>query len=171
MIPRRSCAHSVGVESMTVPVTIEEVLEKAIQKEIEAQQIYIKLQEMVKAASAKDAFHKLSRQEKGHQVRLEAYLRGDLREGRLSTGHVVDYKILELLGEPEVSGDIGLKDAFHLAASREKASHELYVSLAQIHPEGEVREMLEDLARQELAHKQLVESLYTEVAFPQTDGG
>jgi rubrerythrin len=31
--------------------------------------------------------------------------------------------------------------------------------------------LLEDLAAQELEHKQKVEFLFTEVAFPQTDGG
>ena len=64
-----------------------------------------------------------------------------------------------------------LKDVFLLAASREKASHEFYLSLAQIHPVGEVKRLVEGLAAQELEHKQRVEFLYTEVAFPQTDGG
>ena len=58
-----------------------------------------------------------------------------------------------------------------LAASREKASHELYLSLAQIHPVGEVKSVIADLAIQELGHKQAMEYLYTEVAFPQLDGG
>ena len=64
-----------------------------------------------------------------------------------------------------------LKDVFLLAANREKASHELYLSLSQIHPDGTARRMLEELASQELEHKQKVEFLYTEVAFPQTAGG
>ncbi len=64
-----------------------------------------------------------------------------------------------------------LKDAFLLAANREKASHEFYLSLAAIHPAGEVKRLLKGLAAQELKHKQRVEFLYTEVAFPQTDGG
>jgi rubrerythrin len=64
-----------------------------------------------------------------------------------------------------------LKDIFLFAAAREKASHEFYLSLAQIHPSGEVKRLLGELAAQELEHKQRVESLYTQVAFPQTDGG
>ncbi len=58
-----------------------------------------------------------------------------------------------------------------LAANRERASHELYLGLARIHPAGEVKRLLEELALQELEHKQQVEFLYAEVAFPQTDGG
>jgi rubrerythrin len=64
-----------------------------------------------------------------------------------------------------------LKDVFLLAANREKASHEFYLGLAQIHPDGGVKQLIEKLAAQELEHKQRVEFLYTEVAFPQTDGG
>jgi len=47
----------------------------------------------------------------------------------------------------------------------------LYLGLAQIHPAGEVKKLLEELAVQELEHKQKMEFLYSEVAFPQTDGG
>ena len=64
-----------------------------------------------------------------------------------------------------------LQEVFLLAANREMASHDFYQSLAQIHPPGEVQRLLEELAAQELEHKQRVEFLYTEVAFPQTDGG
>ena len=83
----------------------------------------------------------------------------------------MDYKIAEHLDQPQISPDIKLKDVFLLAANREKASHEFYLSLAQIHPAGEVKRLIEELAAQELEHKQQVEFLYTEVAFPQTDGG
>ncbi len=58
-----------------------------------------------------------------------------------------------------------------LADNRERASRELYLGLARIHPVGEVKRLLEELALQELEHKQQVEFLYAEVAFPQTDGG
>jgi rubrerythrin len=40
-----------------------------------------------------------------------------------------------------------------------------------VHPSGRVRSLLEQLASQELDHKRRVEFIYTEVAFPQTDGG
>ena len=110
---------------MAAQLTLGEVLERAIRKEIEAQRLNIGLSAMVDNTAAKDAFQKLSQQEKGHQERLEQYLRSDFKEGALSKGYTVDYKIAELLGEPEVSGDMELKDAFLLAANREKAvSHE-----------------------------------------------
>ena len=89
----------------------------------------------------------------------------------MSGGQAVDYKIVEHLAQPEISPDMKLKDVFLLAAEREKASHELYLGLAGVHHAGEMKRLFEEFAAQELEHKQRVEFLYTEVAFPQTDGG
>ncbi len=89
----------------------------------------------------------------------------------MSISHVVDYKIAERLDQPEISPNMTLREIFLLAANRERMSHEFYVSLAEVHPAGEVKKLLKRLATQELQHKQRVELLYTQVAFPQTDGG
>ena len=156
---------------MVTQLTLKQVLEKAINKEIGAQRLYTSLSQRVNDEVAKDAFQELARQERGHQDRLEQYLRGEIKEGGLSHGQFIDYEIAEKLDQPDISPDLKLKDTFLLAANREKASHELYLGLAQIHPAGKVRRLLEELAEQELEHKHRIEFLYTEVAFPQTDGG
>jgi len=152
-------------------LTLQVVLQRAIEKEIESQRLYTDLSRKVKDTVARDALRKLTKQEKGHQTLLERYLQGKLKEGVLNPGLTIDYKIAETLDEPETSPIMGLKDVFLLAARREKAAHELYLGIAQIHPTGKVRQLIEDLAAQELEHKRQVETLYTEVAFPQTDGG
>ncbi len=156
---------------MVTQLTLKEVLERAIQKEIESRHLYSDLSQKTTDEAAKDAFQELARQEQGHQQLLEQYLHGELRRGTLNRGQAMDYKIAEYFDQPEISPDMKLKDAFLLAANREKASHELYLGLARIHPAGEVKRLLERLASQELKHKQRVEFLYTEVAFPQTNGG
>jgi len=152
-------------------MTLEKVLRKAIQKEIASWLLYNDLSRKMTQETAREAFRKLAEQEKGHQKLLEQYQRGEIKEGALSRAQAVDYRISEYLEQPKIYPDMNLKDIFLLAAKREKASHELYLSLAEIHPEGEVRKLLEELAAQELEHKQQLEFLYTEVAFPQTDGG
>jgi rubrerythrin len=159
------------MNKMVTQLTVTDVLKKAIQKEIESQRLYTDLSQKMIEQAAKDAFGKLSQQEKGHQNLLEQYLRGEITEGVLSRGQVIDYKIAEHLDQPEMTSDMNLKDVFLLAANREKASHEFYLSLAGIHPPGKARRLLKKLASQELEHKRKVELLYTEVAFPQTDGG
>jgi rubrerythrin len=156
---------------MVSEFTLGKILARAIQKEIESQTLYSTLSNRVKNKYASAALRDLAKYEKEHQLMLERYRRGELKEGALSSSHVVDYKIAEHLEQPEISSKMSLKEVFLLAANREKASHALYLGLAEIHPQGEVRRMFERLAAQELEHKQKMEYLYTEVAFPQTDGG
>jgi rubrerythrin len=155
---------------MPEPWTLDKVLQGAIKKEIESQRLYSDLSGRMKNPAARAAFEDLVVQERGHQEKLEQYRAGKLK-GSLSKDHVIDYRIADLVSGPDMSPNMDLKDAFLFAASREKASHELYTGLAVIHPEGEVRTLLLQLANQELEHKQRVESLYTQVAYPQTDGG
>jgi len=156
---------------MAIKLTLGEVLQKAVQKEIESRQLYSDLSQKMTDKAARDAFNELARQEQGHQQLLEQYIKGELKEGTLNREQAVDYRIAEHFDQPEISPDMKLKDVFLLAANREKASHELYLGLAHIHPDGKVKKLFEELAAQELGHKQRVEFLYTEVAFPQTDGG
>lgn len=152
-------------------MTLQQVLEEAIHKEVLSRFLYVGLRQRVKNPASKEAFQSLADQEETHQKILELYSQGKLKEGALSRGLVVDYKIAEYLDQPEITPTMDLKEIFLLAANKEKASHELYQSLAAIHPNGQVKHMLDDLAAQELEHKHRIETLYTEVAFPQTDGG
>ena len=84
---------------------------------------------------------------------------------------VVDYRIVQQSEQPAITPEMKLFQVFLIAASREKQASEFYLSLAAIHPQGQTRQLLEKLASEELGHKLKVETLYTEVAFPQTDGG
>ena len=156
---------------MAIQFTLDEILGKAIQKEIGSRLLYDDLSQKMKDQVAKDAFRELARQEQGHQNLLEQYQRGELGAGVLSREQAVDYKIAEHLDQPEISPDMQLKDVFLLVANREMHSHELYLTLAGIHSPGEAKRLFEELASQELEHKHRVEFLYTEVAFPQTNGG
>jgi rubrerythrin len=156
---------------MVTKFTVNRILEIAIQKEIESQHLYNELSQKVTNDAAKDTIRQLSQQEQRHQIVLEQYRQGELKEGILSGGQVIDYKITEHFDQPEISPDMQLKDIFLLAANREMHSHELYFALAGLHPAGETKRLLEELASQELEHKRKMEFLYTEIAFPQTDGG
>jgi rubrerythrin len=157
--------------NMVSNLTLHEVLKEAIQKEVLSRFLYVGLRQRVKNAGSKEAFHILAEQEEMHQRFLEDYLHGKIKEGALSPGLVVDYKIVDCLDQPEISPTMDIKEVFNLAVNREKASHDLYLNLAAIHPNGYIKHIMEDIAAQELEHKKHVESLYVEVAFPQTNGG
>ncbi|OGO45367.1 MAG: hypothetical protein A2Z05_03275 [Chloroflexi bacterium RBG_16_60_22] len=152
-------------------LTVDSVLEKAIGKEIEAQSLYRDLSRKVRDETARDMFRQLTRVEKKHEDLLKRYRRGELGEGALEGGHVLDYRIAEHLDQPPITPEMKLDQVLLMASNRERASHEFYLDLAAAHPSGVVRNLLTDLASQELEHKHRVEYLYNEVAFPQTDGG
>jgi rubrerythrin len=156
---------------MSKRLNIKGILDMAVLKEIEAQELYADLCNKSKSEAVKEAFQVLIRQERQHQILLEKYRTGELKQGALRMEHPCDYHIAEHFAAPKPAENMEIKDAFLFAADCEKASHELYLQLAHLHIKGEVRTLLEKLASQELEHKTIVESLFTEVAFPQTDGG
>ena len=63
------------------------------------------------------------------------------------------------------------QDVYLVAAHRESMSHKFYTELANLHAEGELKTMLLKMANEELKHKEKMEYLYANTAFPQTAGG
>ncbi len=156
---------------MATQQTVKELVEGAVQREINAQRAYADLAEKASDDSARDALRGLVKQEKDHQEILESYLRGEYGGGMLGKSETADYKIAERFEQSAITPDMELKDIFLMAAGREKASHEFYLQLSEAHPDGEVKNLLERIAAEELGHKHKMEFLYNEVAFPQTAGG
>jgi len=151
--------------------SVGRILDLAIQNEIEAQRFYRSLSEDASDAETRDTLDYLADEEAKHQEFLERYRRGEVEVGSLGADEPVDYKIAEYFEEPSYSDEMKSEDAFLIAAHREKLSHEFYLTLANLHPEGEVREMLRAMAQQELGHKEKMEYLYSNTAFRQTAGG
>jgi len=151
--------------------TMEDILKLAIQREIASQELYTKLASRVTHTGTQYVFSLLVQQEKEHQFILEKYLHGGFSSGSLDLKHTVDYHIAEHLNQPEITINMDLPAVFLMAANREKEAQEFYQELADLHLPGEPRSLLEKLANEELGHKRNVEQMYTEVAFPQTDGG
>jgi rubrerythrin len=152
-------------------MTTEEILKRAITFEELSYNFYMRLRDLVLDAMTKDTLEYLAREEVHHREFLEQYVRGELPGPGLGLTAVHDSKIAEAFESPEPAPDLPLKDAFLLAAEKEKKSHEFYSKLAALHPEGEIHDLLTRLAREELAHKEKVEYLYVNAAFPQTSGG
>jgi len=152
-----------GVQDMPMQWTIKEVLNRAIQKETQARLLYLNLSSRVKDKAVSKALHDMAQVEQGHREHLESYLRGDIKVGGLKTGQVVDLKIAEDEGQPTPTDDMSVADVLLMAASWERDANKFYLELAEIHPPGEVRTLLEELALQELEHKHHVETLYKQL--------
>jgi len=148
------------------------IIEFAIEKEEAAQKFYLALVGRVSDASTQESLGFLANEEAKHKEFLEKYLRGEIPEGTLRLTEVVEYKILEHLEEePVASESLSPEEAFLLAAKREQASYLFYRDLSRLHEDGPVKDLLSKMANEELRHKEKVEYLYANTAFPQTSGG
>jgi rubrerythrin len=150
-------------------ISMEEVLSQAIHREEMSRLFYMSIMEAVKDSVSKDTLRYMADEELKHKKLLEKYMRGG--PGEVSFKKVVDSKVVEIFGPPEVNEYLEHKDIFLVAAKREKASYEFYTQLADLQPEGEFKTFLFKVAQEELAHKEKAEYLYCNAAFPQTDGG
>jgi len=143
----------------------------AIQREEEAHAFYMDLANRVLDSSAKDALKLLAGEEKKHKAFLESYRAGGYGSDALRMRHPIDYTIAEHMDTPAFKKDMPSKDVFLIAAHRELNSYNFYKGLADLHPDGELRQVFLKMASEEMNHKEKAEYLYSNAAFAQTDGG
>lgn len=151
--------------------TLESLIELAIVNEQEAYDSYMELHRLVDDRTAKDTLKFLAAEESQHKAYLMKYRDGSFRENSLPLNAPVDYKIAETTHQPEPRRDMTTKEVYLIAANKELNASQFYRRLAEMHPEGSVRDMLLRMADQELKHKEKVEYLYSNTAFAQTAGG
>ncbi len=152
-------------------LSMEAVIDQAIKREEESCALYEKLTGMVEDDVSRETLQFMAGEERKHKAMLQKYKQGELGNEALSLRTVADAKVVEALGAPDLAGSVQHKDIFLFAANREKASAEFYGRLAELQPPGALQTMLRAFAGEELRHKEKVEYLYCNAAFPQTAGG
>jgi rubrerythrin len=150
---------------------LQGVINLAIRKEEEAYEFYVDLKDLVEGKEAKETMGYLAAEEKKHKAFLVSYRDSGVSPDKLRLTTVVDYHVTEHLEQPSPSGKTTLQEAYLIAAHRELHSYNFYTALADIHPQGSARDLLIAMANEEMKHKEKVEYLYTNTAFPQTEGG
>ncbi|MCU0555891.1 MAG: ferritin family protein [Desulfobacterales bacterium] len=143
----------------------------AIKREEEAYDFYMGIQAKVRDDATRDTIGFVANEEKKHKAFLVRYRDGDFAADALRMSDVVFYKIAEYQEEPEVKENLESAEVFLVAAHRELRSHQFYTELATLHPPGSTKDMLLSMANEELKHKEKMEYLYANTAFPQTSGG
>ncbi len=152
-------------------MTLESLIALAIKNEEEAYESYMELCSLVEDKEAKDTLKFLAQEEKQHKAYLVKYRDGGFRGASLAMDAPVDYKIAEQEKKPEIGKDVRTREVYLIAANKELNAAKFYEDLAKMHPDGEVKDMLIGMARQEMRHKEKVEYLYGNTAFTQTAGG
>ena len=151
--------------------TVADVVDLAIQREEEAYAFYMDIHNKMQDADVRETVEFIANEEKKHKAFLVGYRQGNYGSDALRMVEVVDYKVAEYLEEPEIEKDSSREDVYLIASHREARSHLFYTELANMHTESELKTMLQKMANEELKHKEKMEYLYANTAFPQTSGG
>jgi rubrerythrin len=149
-------------------MTVEEILKMAIKGEVQSYELYKDAVDLVGAEHIKAMLRELAQEELGHKVALERMLAspGQLQwqVQELKAAPIQDYKIGDYLVARPIGPDSTFQDVCIFASKKEQMSHELYTSLAA-QSQGEVHDLLEAIAKDELRHKNLVEKWYEDVVY------
>jgi len=148
--------------------SVERILREAIEGEIDAHRLYSNAVELVRAEHVKEILRQLAQEELGHQAALEKMLAnpGQMRwrVRKLQATPVEDYGVGDHLVVKPLGPDATFQDVCIFASKKEQASYLMYSHLAQQN-DGEVRDLFEAMAKDELRHKNLVEGWYEEVIY------
>ena len=140
--------------------SINEVLEFAIDREIEANQLYTDLAQRTENVAMRKVFEDFAKEELGHKAKLET-----MKKNKVITPaeKVTDLKIADYTVDVEHGPNMDYKDVLILAMKKEKASFHLYTDLADAVENGAQREMFLRLAQEEAGHKLRFEIEYDNV--------
>ncbi|MDD5168350.1 MAG: ferritin family protein [Syntrophales bacterium] len=151
--------------------SLASVINMAIDKEKESYDFYMDLYGRVEDPAAKETLRYIAREEARHGEFLTSCRKGLTCADQLKMDSTVDYRIIEHMEKPDIKKNMNSSEIYLVAANRELNAFNFYESLADSYPTGEVRELLSRMANEELKHKEKMEYLYANTAFPQTDGG
>lgn len=142
--------------------SVDEILDFAIGREIEAIQLYIDLAAKVNKPEMRKALQDFAREEQEHKIKLEdAKAVGIV----LKDEEVGSLGIAEYVDGGEVRPDMSYADILILAMKKEDVSVKLYTDLAKIAQNEEMKDMFLWLAHEEAEHKLRFEMEYDLTTF------
>ncbi len=140
--------------------SVEEVLNFAIEREIEARDFYMKLAERMENPAMQKVFENFATEELGHKYKLEAVKRGEIS---LVPEKVQSLNIADYVVDVDPQPDMDYADALVLAMRKEKAAYRLYLDLAAVGEDEELTDMFLSLAQEEAKHKLRFEIEYDDI--------
>jgi rubrerythrin len=141
-----------------------DLLHEAMNQHELARDFYHRMALLATLAETRETFEYLAKEAEDNKARLHLCL---TPEGCPIVPEVHDVHLAEHLQVPEVTPDMSPTDALAMAVKRSEALCRFYQTLAELQPPGEIRSRLEYLAKAEVSHKDKLEYLYDNVAFPE----
>jgi rubrerythrin len=143
----------------------QDILDVAIQNEIEANLFYHQVAEKVKDDYLRKLFLELAAEEQKHRIILEGFRNNE--KAALSFKRVADFEVAETVDEPPLSIRMKPADAIALAMKKEEAAMQQYTKLAQAAMDEEQKNIFLELAEMERGHKAKMESAFVDIGYPE----
>jgi rubrerythrin len=136
----------------------QNIIQFAIQREIESVDFYNKASKMVKYSGTKELFLDFMKQEEGHKKRLEEVRVGKIPLGKIEK--IPDLKISDYMVEAELRPDSSYADILRIAMKREERSVKLYTDLNEKNQNETLGKLFTFLIQEESKHKLGLEKIY-----------
>lgn len=141
--------------------SVNDVLDFAIAREVEAARLYRQLADEVTRPGMREAFLAFAAQEDKHKARLESVKAGETAP--LPGASVEHLHMSEYLVEVQPETGMTYQRALLFAMKAEEAAYRLYSDLAASVTEPGLVTLFKGLAEEEIRHKQRFESEYDDV--------
>lgn len=142
-----------------------QILEDAIQAEIEANLFYQQAAEKVNDSFLKEMFASFALEEMKHRRILEGFRENS--KTALHFARVNDFQISETIDDRPLSIDMAPADAIALAMKKEEAAMHQYTWLAQSCADPDQKKIFAELAEMERGHKAKLESAFVDIGYPE----
>lgn len=143
----------------------KEIIEFAMQNEIEAKRFYEDVAAKMKNPQLKEMFIEFASEEERHRKILNQIYTSNRIEDYFDAGQ--DYHVSEEIDEPKLSADMKPADAIGLAMKKEEEAMVQYQQMAEACPEPEKKQVLLDLAAMEQGHKRKMENAFVDIGYPE----
>jgi len=139
--------------------TFGDILDYAIDREIDAQLFYRALSKRASYPELTQLFEQLADQERAHQKKLAQVKQGHFK---MLYGDMPAFGlgIAEIAPQVEPYADMSIGEALILAMNKEKQAYQLYLGLAQEAETDELAEVFMTLAHEEANHKVRLEIIF-----------
>ena len=133
--------------------SVDEILEYAIAREVEANQLYMYMAKRMENPEMSKVCEEFAKEELEHKAKLELEV---MKRGEVVSGIYISDYVMDVGNEM----DMDYKELLVFAIKKEEISVDLYTDLAAVVKDKESRETLLSLAQEETEHKLRFETEY-----------
>ncbi|MDP2969609.1 MAG: ferritin family protein [Deltaproteobacteria bacterium] len=138
----------------------KEIIQFAIDKEIEAFNFYTGASQNAKYSGGKELFLSLAKEEEGHRKLLENLNMEKVSQKRIEK--VLDLHISDYMVEVDMKPGLSYGDTLRIAMKREEKSLKLYNDMKDSNTDEDLKKLFTLLVNEEAKHKLRLEKIYDE---------